>query len=918
MTRKTTLFVIGFLVFFLAIHARRFPPSDKAEGLYREANRLFNLDNPSEKSDFQALRLFDDVIRVYQKEALRPDTTLFFSHFKKGVIHEVYTAYSEAKNDYLAALSMKAIIKDLSDSICFPAYLYAGSAYYHLNQFDSAEYYFLTAEDILDIYPGVKEKNRLFNSLGALYYESGNYRQSHNYFVRGLELTEASDKEAIINFRINIGASAIKLGAYERALNIYEEVIRSGVLTDEIYQNMGKAYKALGKPEEALRYFKRVDPQKVPAVNNEIALALIRLKNYDHARLYLAHVDPQINTRINATDVGTRELYSAILEKELGHYDTAVIYLQQAIIHLSAANFSDTSIASNPTNFTGTFTSYKLFDALAEKGILLHEIYRKNRNVKQLLNSFAAFKSAIALVHYIGQSYDTDDARLFIKDNTQHAFQGAFRVCMELAKLFPEKSYPEEGFLILESNKASVLAGGVRENRLKKESGIEDALIKEEQQVKLEIAKLNLQAETITDDSTLSVITAARRNQEIRLSQLQKSFEKNSTYLKVKYREQHSGTSTIRNLIDRGQAVISYAISDSQLHAFVLDRDNFNHIALGEFSTISKAVEDLVTELKRVEPGYRFQKNNTTEILHHRVILPIEKYIKEKKELIIIPDGILYFLPFEILRGGENEQPLLFSKTISYHFSTRLLSTSPLLSNDNPEVLAFAPYVSPQSHEPGLSLPSSGEEIQHVRGSILINETARKRIFLDSANHFGIVHLATHAFASINNPSGSYISFYPESSKEDSRLYLDELYGLQLDSVKLVIMSACQTGDGKLVNGEGVMSLSRGFAYAGAQSVVTSFWKADDQSTAFIVKRFHEYIRKGKKRSVALQQAKVDYLGSDALHKTPNYWAHLVLIGDPSPLITESSSIWPWLAPIGFMVIGIWLARRKRPRTGKK
>ena len=917
MTRKTTLFVIGFLVFFSAIDAKRFPASGKAENLYREANRLFNLENPTEKTDQQALRLFSDVIGLYRIESLPPDTTLFFSHFKTGVIHEVYTAYAEAKNEYIHALALKPKIQGLSDSLCFPVYLYAGVAYYHLNRFDSAEHYLLIAEDVLNNFPALAEKNRLFNSLGALYYESGNYGQSHNYFTRGLELTDPYEKEAIINFRINIGASAIKLGAYEEALRIYEEVAGSGVLTDEIYQNMGKAYKALGRQEEALKYFQRVDPSKVPAVNNEIALAYIRLKQYEQARTYLQRVDPAVHSRINITDVGTRELYAAILEKELKQYARAVNYLQQAIVHFSAANFSDTAISANPRQFTGTFTSYKLFDALVEKGIVLREIYRNTQQVDKLLHSLAAFESAIGLVQYIGQSYDTDDARMFIKNNTQNAFQGAFSACLELAKLFPDKHYFEKAFLISEKNKASVLTGGVRENRLKKESGIDESLLKEEQQVKLEIAKLNLQAESILADSGITRIANAKRDQEIRLSQLQKAFEKNEVYRNVKYEAEYSGTEALKKMISPEEVIISYAVYDSGLHAFVLDRQRFEHLELGDIQSINSLVEELTTDLKQVESGYRYKGSARVVSLYNRLILPLLPFMNDKKELIIIPDGILYFLPFEILQSEESEQPLLYSKTISYHFSTRLISRATPGGEAPIRVLAVAPFAAGKHIGKESTLPASAEEVEALPGKILMNAAAEKERFLDSANHYPVVHLATHAVARVSNPSASYIAFYPSGADGGSRLYLDELYGLQLESVKLVIMSACETGEGKLVEGEGVLSLSRGFAYAGAQSIVTSLWKAEDHSTAFIVKKFHEYLREGRKKSVALQQAKIDYLRSGALHTTPNYWAHLVLIGDPSPLAPVQSARWAWLVVGGVLIVVILYLIRGKSRTEK-
>jgi Uncharacterized protein conserved in bacteria len=110
------------------------------------------------------------------------------------------------------------------------------------------------------------------------------------------------------------------------------------------------------------------------------------------------------------------------------------------------------------------------------------------------------------------------------------------------------------------------------------------------------------------------------------------------------------------------------------------------------------------------------------------------------------------------------------------------------------------------------------------------------------------------------NSSGSYIAFYPRhSSAAENNLYLDELYGLNMDSTDLVIMSACETGAGQLLGSEGVISLSRGFTYAGCLSIVNSLWKADDQATADILKRFHAYLQEGYSKSKALQMAKLDY-----------------------------------------------------------
>ena len=123
-----------------------------------------------------------------------------------------------------------------------------------------------------------------------------------------------------------------------------------------------------------------------------------------------------------------------------------------------------------------------------------------------------------------------------------------------------------------------------------------------------------------------------------------------------------------------------------------------------------------------------------------------------------------------------------------------------------------------------------------------------------------------------------------------------------MDATSLIIISACETGNGQLASSEGVLSLTRGFAYAGCASIVNSLWKADDEATATILHQFHQYLQKGYTKSKALQQAKLDYIHSNALHKTPDYWAHLILIGNTLPVITSHSLHWLWLLVASIVV----------------
>ncbi len=196
-------------------------------------------------------------------------------------------------------------------------------------------------------------------------------------------------------------------------------------------------------------------------------------------------------------------------------------------------------------------------------------------------------------------------------------------------------------------------------------------------------------------------------------------------------------------------------------------------------------------------------------------------------------------------------------------------------------------------------LRASGNEVSSLPGKILLGANASKRNFLEWSAQYPVIHLATHAVVDNAAPLKSFIAFYQprEDTSFKNNLFENEIYNLNLAGNQLVILSACETGNGQMINGEGIISLSRAFFYSGARSVATTLWKAEDVSITFITKHMHQYLMKGYDKDEALQKAKLDYLQSDeidARFKIPAYWAPLVLSGDFNA-ITKPASHQTWL-----------------------
>jgi CHAT domain-containing protein len=213
------------------------------------------------------------------------------------------------------------------------------------------------------------------------------------------------------------------------------------------------------------------------------------------------------------------------------------------------------------------------------------------------------------------------------------------------------------------------------------------------------------------------------------------------------------------------------------------------------------------------------------------------------------------------------------------------------------------------------NLPKVSDEIQAIlnifNGKAFLNAT--KTEFLKQAKSFNILHLAMHSNINELQPEFSSLNFYGEN---DNKLFINELYNETLNA-NMVVLSACDTGNGFYENGEGVISLSRAFNYAGIPSTVMSLWKVDDDATAKIMTYFYKHLKDGETKDEALKKAKLAYLENteDELLRHPYYWSGFVITGNTDALV-EPENYWMCLLILPFIVIGFF--RKKLIQFFKK
>ncbi len=296
--------------------------------------------------------------------------------------------------------------------------------------------------------------------------------------------------------------------------------------------------------------------------------------------------------------------------------------------------------------------------------------------------------------------------------------------------------------------------------------------------------------------------------------------------------------------------------------------------------------------------------------LYSVLLEPAVPYLKGDK-IIISPDNILSYIPFETLITEEFRSPeLLYREApfalkkyrFSYIYSVTLSSETQERSRSlsNP-LVAFAPTyegmeindslfnVFPNLRGEIRSLPFAVVEAENAvdqcGGKAFIAGNATEEAYKTEARNYKIIHLAMHTLVDDDHPAFSKMIFSaPAGSQEDGMLNTYEVYNVPVNAM-MVVLSSCNTGTGKLVTGEGILSLARGFLFAGSHSVVMSMWAVEDFSSSAVIKSFYRNMRSGQTKSSALRNARLKFLRTaDQERSHPYYWATLVIYGDDTPL----------------------------------
>ncbi|MFK8104135.1 MAG: CHAT domain-containing protein [Saprospiraceae bacterium] len=766
-----------------------------------------------------------------------------------------------------------------------------GACYYQMQDFERAHELFQKSLDIILINHGLEDDRILgkYNNLGNVQLAKGNYHEALVLFKKSLaiKLKLLPAKHSFLATTCNnLGECYTKTGAFEKALHFYDRAL-------QIYQNNGETCSA--------HYAESLC---------SIGLIYQKEKKYQRAKWQYEKALKTMQTcyQNEVPILATIYAHLANLSVELNAVPAALNYFEAAL----------TTLAFDPENektYKNRNTGVRILEILENRISLFENIYQSSQQTSSLQKALVDCKNAMEIIDFLRIQYLENKAKLQLLDTYYPIFTKAINYCYQLHKSTGEEAWLREAFQFSEQSKSVVLLETLYKSNGILSTGIPDSLIEKEQNLRLGISFYEKQTYRLKVAGKKKEELTAFRNKTFDLKQsyaiLMNKFEQEyPAYFQLKYRRKIVSIDNVqKELLAEKEALLEYFVGAADIFCFLITKEQIEIYKIKKDFPLGDWIEELRTNIvtypRRLLEAKDHEAQNFAKLafdLHHKLLAPLKLDAIDK--LRIIPDGVLGYLPFEVLLTSypptlekyRSYDFLLKKFALSYSFSASLLQQDLLNPTPPPQknLIAFAPLFAADkewsTQRAFGNLHFNTKEAQRIadllEGEALLGREATETKFIEQARNYKIIHLATHAQTNDDENNYSYLAFStPKDTMENELLHVKDLYNLKLNA-DMVVLSACETGLGKLQKGEGITSLARGFSYAGAKSIITTLWSVNDQKTADLMEQFYRNIKMGNDKAEALRQAQLNYIEQNRNeHSHPFFWAAFIPIGDMKPIV---------------------------------
>nr|WP_255452892.1 CHAT domain-containing tetratricopeptide repeat protein [Aquimarina sp. RZ0] len=655
-----------------------------------------------------------------------------------------------------------------------------------------------------------------------------------------------------------------------------------------------------------------------------------------------------INSYKNALEIrlkisGNHHPEIANIENYIGNtYDKKKEH-STALDHYNLALKANTFLEKN-----NSLNSEKFFDlnialeTLLFKAKSFQNLYHTDLDIQHLINSIDTYAKAEKIIGNIREDLKNPEDNITFSSTAKEIHQEAIKTRMLLYNNTNHFKELKHSFYHSEKSKANTLKELLNASEAKSLLGLPPSIVSLQKKIKTDNAYYQSQmAKAFKQKPVDSTKIEKYENRLFDLSRRRDSLteileKKHPNYYQLKHQNDIITIAEIQKKLGNKTTILEFFTADSITYTFLISK---NKLTVNEIATpqLIKEIELLRTAITDKNTD-EFKKASYS--LYRQLIAPIKNHINGD-QLVIIPDGSLWHLNFELLLTKEDisNHPselsyLLKDYAISYANTVNTLFNkfkNNSLSKKGQECLAFSFSESTKSvdsksislatlRSSGGDLPGTRREIKAIAdiidGQYFYGSEAIEMNFKKNANQYNILHLALHGEVDNKRPENSKLFFTQSNdSIEDNLLYSHELFALDIPA-ELAVLSACNTGIGKIAKGEGIMSLGTAFQYAGTKSLLLSSWEISDKTTPELMKYFYTNLKEGMNKAKALQQAKLQYLNTADINRThPFYWGGFYLLGNTHPILFDTNYSVYWKIGTGILVIFLlsvfWYQKKK-------
>ncbi|MBD2384925.1 CHAT domain-containing protein [Cylindrospermum sp. FACHB-282] len=720
------------------------------------------------------------------------------------------------------------------------------------------------------------------NNIGKIYSDLGEKQKALSYYNQSLLLRRQVGNKAGEAISLNnIGSVYHSLREYQRALSYYNQSLplkrqvgdKAGEATT--LNNIGKIYSDLGQQQKALLYYN----QSLP--------------------LYL-----QVGDKAGEATIlnNTGKVYS-----NLGQQQKALLYYNQSL------------------------PLYRQVGNKAGEARNLYNIASLQRDSGNLNAALTQIESAIKIVENLRSKITSQELRTSYFATVQDYYQLYIDLLMQLHKQQPAKGYDALALFGSERARARSLLELLTEANADIRQGVEPKLLSQERDLQQQLDALEQRRlQILAGKYTEAQGQALEKETEVLLEQyrqVQTQIRATSPrYAAITQPQPLTLAQIQEQVLDDNTLLLEYSLGTERSYVWAVTNKSITSYQLPKGADIEAAVQ----KFRQAVTTPYLRNSPAIDALSQIILAPVAQQLGQKR-LVIVSDGALQYVPFAALNTphpqSSNYEPLLLNHEIVTLPSASTLAVlrrehkgrklapktlvvlaDPIFSNDDERLQDKRQVSRPDGAIEGnldrLALNRSAEdsninftrlqftrqEAEQILSLVPVNEgkpafdftASRTTATSNELSQYRIVHFATHGILNSKHPelSGVVLSLFDNQGRpQNGFLRLHDVFNLNLPA-ELVVLSACQTGLGEEVKGEGLVGLTRGFMYAGSSRVVVSLWSVDDEATSELMKVFYQKMLQEKlKPAIALRAAQIEMWRAQK-YAAPFYWAAFTLQGE--------------------------------------